>query len=250
MSAPAIYLAPPQLSLPATSPWYRYLTRVQRLRVGDKVRLLDGEGGQREAVLSQVDRAELRFEAGPLTEGPPMDTELILCPALLPHKRMDWLIEKTTELGVDVIQPISTEHTSVPAPTDDLPERLARWTRKASEAVRQSGRQALPEIRPPCSLAALLESVRAEGTGAQPSTLVWLDPEGAPAVPEHATRGCWRLLLGPEGGWSDAERKTLRASGAVSLCISPHTLRAETAAMAAVAVLSFLLGRHGPSHQA
>ena len=249
MSAPGIYLAPPQLSVLATSPWYRYLTRVQRLRVGDRVRLLDGRGGQRDAVLTHVDKTGLRFEAGPTTVRPPLESELILCPALLPHKRMDWLIEKVTELGVDVIQPISTQHTSVPAPTDDLPERLARWSRKASEAVRQSGRQALPEIRPPCSLTALLEAWATEQAKDSSSIIVWLDPEGAPALPTHSPGGRWRLLLGPEGGWSEGERCALRATGPVSLCISPHTLRAETAAMSAVAVCSFLLGRHAKAPQ-
>jgi 16S rRNA (uracil1498-N3)-methyltransferase len=227
MSAPAVYLPSDADVLPADSPWYRTLTRVVRIRPGEPVRLLDGQGGERLAVVAGVDRAGVRFEVRESRRVQRREPALVLGLALLPAARFDDVVQQATELGVDVIQPLVTARTNVHLAPDDQPDKLERWLKKAREAVRQCGRALEPELRPPVALAEWL-NVRDDATWAL------FDRGGSDALPPLPEAGEVRLLVGPEGGWDDAERATLRARGAAVVTLGEHVLRAETAALLAV----------------
>jgi 16S rRNA (uracil1498-N3)-methyltransferase len=230
VAAPTIYLPPDATAVPADSPWYRYLARVVRVRVGERLRVLDGFGGERDAVITDIDRQRLSFEVRAQRRLHVAEPLLILSPALIPSKRFDWIVEKATELGVDVIEPLVSERGEVPLRDRDLPDRLARWRRKADEAVRQCGRALAPEIRPPRRLDALL-------SGPPGALCLLASPEGDGASPALPERGVVRLLIGPEGGWSPAEQARAREAGVVPFRFARHVLRVETAALAGAAVL-------------
>jgi len=224
----AVYLPADADLLPASSPWYRTLTRVVRVRPGEPVRLLDGRGGERLAVVAAVDRTAVRFEIRELRRVQRREPALVLGLALLPANRFDDVVQQATELGVDALQPLVTARTNVHLAPDDVPDKLDRWQKKAREAVRQCGRALEPEIRPPVTLAPWLATAEAS------TCWVLFDRGGADALPTLPPRGEVRLLVGPEGGWDDAELSALRGSGAAVVTLGEHTLRAETAALLAV----------------
>ena len=227
MSAPAIYLPASDTVLPASSPWYRTLTRVVRVRPGEAVRLLDGAGGERLAVVATVDRDGVRFEVREARRVQRREPALVLYLALLPAARFDDVVQQATELGVDAVQPLFTARTNVRLAADDVPDKLERWQKKAREAVRQCGRALEPEIRPPLALA--------DGLGANAdATLVLFERGGASELPAFPARGEVSLLVGPEGGWEPSEIEAVRAAGATVVTLGEHILRAETAALLAV----------------
>ena len=223
----AVYLAPDADVLPASSPWYRTLTRVVRVRPGESVRLLDGAGGERVAVVVEVDRAGVRFEVRERRRVLRREPALVLGLALLPAGRFDDVVQQATELGLDVLQPLVTARTNVHLAPDDVPDKLDRWQKKAREAVRQCGRALEPEIRPPLALA---DWVRDGGA----ATWVRFDREGSPELPPLPAAGEVRLLVGPEGGWDEADVAALATMGAATVTLGEHVLRAETAALMAV----------------
>jgi 16S rRNA (uracil1498-N3)-methyltransferase len=228
MSAPAVYLDAGLTTLPASSPWYRTLTRVVRVRPGEAVRLLDGLGGERLAVVTAVDREGVRFEVRQSRCVERAEPALVLGQALLPANRFDDLVQQATELGVDVVQPLLSARTNVRLEPADVPDKLERWQRKAREAVRQCGRALEPEIRPPLTLSEWL------GTGDATTSWVLFDRGGSPELPPLSPIGDVRLVIGPEGGWDASEVATLRARGGHVVELGPHILRAETAALLAV----------------
>jgi 16S rRNA (uracil1498-N3)-methyltransferase len=241
MGTPTVYLDPVATVIPSSSPWYHYLTRSVRVRVGDALHLLDGRGGLREARVAAVDREGLTAEVLAERAACQHEPALVLCVALIPANRWDWLVEKATELGADAIQPLLTARTQVRDPGQDLPDRLERWTRKAMDAVRQCGRPDVPEIRPPQALESLL---REHELPDRPVSRLLLSPRAEPgALSGLPARGELHLLVGPEGGWSPGEERLLQASGAVPLNLGTTVLRVETAALAALAVVRFPLRR-------
>jgi len=201
---------------------------VVRVRVGEPVRLLDGQGGERLALVTAIDREGVRFEVRETRRVQRTEPALLLGVALLPANRFDDLVQQATELGVDVLQPLVTARTNVHLDAADVPDKLERWQRKAREAVRQCGRALEPEIRPPLTLAEW------QGTG-DPTTLwVLFDRAGSPDLPELPRTGDVRLLIGPEGGWDATELAAIRTRGGHVVELAPHILRAETAALLAV----------------
>ena len=209
---------------------------VRRAEPGEPIELRDGEGLVGTGTLRwngkiwsvevvQMDRV-----------GPPAPLELAVGAG--DRERFAWLVEKATELGVTAVVPVESERTAGVA-SRVRPQHLDRLRRHALEAVKQSGAAWATRVEPPVSLDALL--VR-ETNGAR-----WLaDAEGghAPAVLENAPL---TVAIGPEGGFTPAERERLLASGFQGIRLATHTLRFETAAVAAaaVAVAGRLRGSHG-----
>lgn len=232
MSAPAVYLDAGLTTLPASSPWYRTLTRVVRIRPGEAVRLLDGKGGERLAVVAEIDRAGVRFEIRESRHVARREPVLVLGLALLPANRFDDVVQQATELGVDVIQPLQTARTNVRLEPDEVPDKLERWQKKAREAVRQCGRTLEPEIRPPLAVDAWL------GTGDATTCWVLFERGGAADLPALPATGDARLLIGPEGGWDETEVALLRARGAHVVNLGENILRAETAAVVGLGLVA------------
>ncbi len=212
-----------------------YLRDVLRLAPGDEVELFDGRGAAWPA------RIGPGFEAlalGPRREagagGPPI--HLLL--ALAKGEKVDLVVQKATELGAARLVPFAAERSVVRLEPAKGAERAERWRRIAEEAARQCGRADVPEVSPPVTLAAALAAVPPgfrllvlHGEGGTP--LAALPLLGAPGL---------AAVVGPEGGLTPEELAACQAAGAARATLGPRTLRAETAAIAAVAVLQAVAG--------
>jgi 16S rRNA (uracil1498-N3)-methyltransferase len=215
-----------------------YLINVMRRSRGDGVLLFNGRDGEWRAGIEGADprACSLRVVARTRPQSTSADIWLLFAP--IKRQRIDLIAEKATELGVSVLQPVITERTIV--------TRLnaARLRARAIEAAEQCGLLSLPELREACPLAKLLDRWPEErrllfcdeGGGARPAL---------EAVRDEA-KGPWALLIGPEGGFSERERAQLRArKGVVAVSLGPRLLRADTAAVAALALWQAALGDWG-----
>ena len=159
---------------------------------------------------------------------------MILCAALIKFDHFEWMIEKATELGVESIRPVETAR-SEKGLLEAAHKRLERWQRVAREAGQQARRVRAPEILPAVRLEACLAAggsarYRLEEDAAPPlARLLGVAPEAGKEV---------HLLVGPEGGWTGEEREWAARAGWLPVSLGPRVLRAETAAMAAVAVVA------------
>jgi 16S rRNA (uracil1498-N3)-methyltransferase len=211
----------PGATLPVPPDVRQRLERVLRLRPGAPLLLADG-AGRRLPVRWQV----TTFEAvGPLELAPPPARPVTLAIGLLKGERWDWLLEKATELGVDVIAPLELDHCVARADA----RKHARWQAVVAEAFEQCGRPHLPAVLPPQPLPRWLAGL---GT----ASVWWADErQPPPAVAQGLTTApsAIAVVVGPEGGLSAAERALLATRGA-PISLAPHVLRAETAGMVAV----------------
>ncbi|MCX8099525.1 MAG: 16S rRNA (uracil(1498)-N(3))-methyltransferase, partial [Casimicrobiaceae bacterium] len=201
-------------------------TRVLRLRVGDAVTLFDGLGGELPATLIAVDRRAVWVGTGTRR---PIERErarqITLAVGLIASERFDWLVQKAVELGVARIEPLLTERSQrIPGSID---KRLAHWQGIVIAASEQCGRNRLAHIEPPQPLAVWLERLGDR-------SLVLADGEGGTSY--ISPEGPLTLAVGPEGGFSPGELAALRARAQVRLTLGPTVLRAETAAVAGLAL--------------
>jgi 16S rRNA (uracil1498-N3)-methyltransferase len=200
-----------------------YLGNVLRLGPGARVKLFDDVTGEWLAEIAEAGRKRVTLAVGErLREREPVpDLWLLFAP--IKRGRIDWLVEKATELGVARLVPILTRRTVV----DRL--NLERLRAHVVEAAEQCGRTALAELSEPQRLAALLAAWPPE------RTLFFADEAGG--EPLSAEGGPAAILIGPEGGFADEERAAIRAlPQARRVGLGPRILRADTAALAAVAL--------------
>jgi 16S rRNA (uracil1498-N3)-methyltransferase len=209
----------------------RHLARVLRAEPGQCYELSDNHRAYL-AEISAVTAARVTFRVLEPLPAPPQSPEITLYAALIKFDRFEWLIEKATELGVARIVPVITDRIEKGL-ASAAPKRIERWRKIARESSQQSRRLRIPEISP-----------------AQPFADATADPAphrffleenpGAPpllaALPTDADT--FSILTGPEGGWTDRERALAPASGWKPVSLGPNVLRAETAAIAALAILS------------
>jgi 16S rRNA (uracil1498-N3)-methyltransferase len=211
-----------------------HLADVLRLEAGDVVEVFDGRGGAWEAtLLPGLGAAAL----GPRRDAGRPGADIRLLFALARGEKMDLVVQKATELGASAILPFEAERSVVRLDAGRGEERVRRWRRIAGEAARQCGRADVPEVAPPTSLAAALAAVP---PGFALHVLHTGPAAGAPAGP--ASPSGHALVVGPEGGLTDAEVARCLAAGARVGSLGPRTLRAETAAIVAVALAQ---ARHG-----
>jgi len=211
----------------------RHLTRVLRVEPGQRYEIYDG----RAAWLAEVAEAHgprVVFHVIEPVETPELAVRIVLCAALIKFDRLEWMIEKTTELGVDCIQPLEAAR-SEKGLLKASAKRAERWVRIAREAAEQSRRLRAPEILPAVRLGAcLMETAgvryRLEEGAAPPLARLLAHP----SAPTNEVR----LLVGPEGGWTGEERESAARAGWLPTSLGPSVLRAETAAIAAVAVVA------------
>jgi 16S rRNA (uracil1498-N3)-methyltransferase len=203
---------------------------VRRIAVGEAVALFDGAGFSCVGAVEQASRDALRIRVSVVQ--PPRHDEsrlaLTLAVGALKADKFDWVIEKAVELGVAALQPFSSAHTvAEPSAT-----RHRRWQQLAHAAAKQCGRSVVPAVATPIDFAALLglpivpRLLLAERGAAQPLAAVdW------PTPPIELL-----VIVGPEGGFCDAELIAARDAGCALVGIGPRILRAETAAVAAAAL--------------
>jgi 16S rRNA (uracil1498-N3)-methyltransferase len=205
-----------------------YLANVMRRSAGDSVTLFNGKDGEWAARITAISRKSVRLEPTVLTRAQETDPDCWLCFALLKRQKTDLVVEKATELGVSLIQPIITERTQA----DHV--NLDRLRAIAIEAAEQCERLTVPEIREPLKLPALLAAwpqdrrvfiadERRTGPGVRP--------------PGDALQPI-ALMTGPEGGWTSRELDGIGAHRLVTrVSLGKRILRAETAAIVGLALL-------------
>jgi len=204
-----------------------YLGKVMRVREGDAIILCDNQTGEWAARVGQIAKRRVDVTVAERLRQRETVPDLWLCPALLKKDRFDLVLEKATELGAARIQPVITRR----CVADKL--NLDRATTITIEAAEQCARTALPDLREPESLKALLEHWPGD------RRLFFADEEGG--EPAHDafqySSGPVGLLIGPEGGFDTAEREAIRAHPAATpISLGPRILRGETAAIAALSV--------------
>ena len=216
-----------------------YVGRVLRLGPGDEVTLFDGRGSEYPSVILSVTKNAVTLLPGEAVnrniESP---LYIHLLQGISRGERMDFVVQKATELGVAKITPVQTEHSVVRLDAKRGDKRAAHWRGIATSACEQCGRNVLPEIDSPVTLRNWLGENH-DGSGAR----VILRP-GADATLAAApvADGAITVLIGPEGGFSDSEYEAAAAAGFCEVGFGPRVLRTETAALAIVAALQALHG--------
>lgn len=239
-SAPRLFVAP-TLAQGETrvieGPQAHYLARVMRLSPNDAVILCDDASGEWAARVVEAGKREVTLEVVRQLRPREAVPAFTLCAALLKKPRFDLVLEKATELGVAAIRPVVTRRCVADALNIDRARTVI------AEAAEQCARTALPVLHEPVALSAMLRDWP-DGT-----TLFFADEQGdaAPAAAAFAAASSpAALLIGPEGGFDDAERGAVRAHGAARpVVLGPRILRAETAAIAATALWMGTVGDWG-----
>ncbi|HWZ63105.1 MAG TPA: 16S rRNA (uracil(1498)-N(3))-methyltransferase [Steroidobacteraceae bacterium] len=219
-----------------------HVTRVLRLRVGAQLVLFDGSGGEYEGSIDKAHGGEVTVAIG---EHHALEREsplaLTLAQGVSRGERMDLVVQKATELGVTRIVPVLTERSVVRLTAQQSDRKVNHWRAITIAACEQCGRNRLPELAAPVTLAQLLGGDG--GSGMASGMRLLLSPEGSATLaglmrPTAAAT----VLIGPEGGFSDAEEQAAVAAGFTAVRLGPRVLRTETAAIAALTLLQRELG--------
>jgi 16S rRNA (uracil1498-N3)-methyltransferase len=232
---------PAQVTLRAER--YHYLVHVLRLGEGATLELFDGRGRAFDARVVALGEQEVHLALGPARHTPPRRA-LGLLQGLPKGDKLEWVLQKGTELGAAAFHPVDTARSVVKLEPRRAEERTARWRKIVEEAARQCRRSDMPEVHPPRPL---LEAARALAPG---TALLVLDEQESSLPLGEAFRACpagapVALVVGPEGGLTREEVAALQALGARPVTLGPLILRTETAALAALVVLAHLEGTLG-----
>lgn len=215
----------------------RHAARVLRLSTGDTLELFNGEGGAYAARIEQIrkDDVEVRVTAFEDTdcESP---LQVLLAQGISSGERMDYTLQKAVELGVSAIQPIAAKRSVVKLAGERAGKRVAHWQGVVNSACEQSGRNLVPAVEQPLSLADWLAQ-RPSGR------LLFLSPQASTKLADlPAPQGLQILVAGPEGGFEADEIAALESADAIAVRLGPRVLRTETAALAALAAMQTVWG--------
>lgn len=218
----------------------RHLGAVLRLKPGHPLTLFNGQGGEYRAEISEINKKSAQVTIG---EHDPVERESVLPIALAigisRGDRFDFIVQKATELGVTTIVPLDTERTEVKLKGERRDKKLAHWRQVAISACEQSQRNQIPHIEAPQSLSQWLDSAN-EGL-----RLVLHHRSDSRLAEMAAPQSGVTLLVGPEGGLSEAEIEGALAKGFQPLTLGPRVLRTETAPLAALSILQAQWGDMG-----
>jgi len=215
----------------------RHAVTVLRLQPGDTLTLFNGAGGEYRASLVGVSKREARvrlLEFHAAERESPLQITLAL--GISAGERMDYSLQKATELGVTAIQPLTTERSVVKLAGERADKRLQHWQHLVIAACEQCGRNRVPEVAPVQQLFAYLATVDRK------RRLLMLSPDAATPMKRVPAAADVVLLIGAEGGFAPAECAAAEASGFEPVSLGPRILRTETAPVAALAVLQALWG--------
>jgi len=226
-------------------PEHHHLSRVLRAKKGKKVWLVDEQGTRYLAEVKDVGRDRTKLLLIEKRSHEDAAIRINLAQAVLKSKKMDFLVQKATELGIAAFIPVETER-SIAKIKDRETGKIERWRKIAREAAKQSRRIHLPDIHPPQPFSRLLSEsndsrkfILSEDRGTYLRDILNRIPgnTGSGKIPSSVL-----LLVGPEGGWTAAEAKAAHGHGFESVSLGRRILRAETAALAALALISHFWG--------
>ncbi|NWB91324.1 16S rRNA (uracil(1498)-N(3))-methyltransferase [Pseudomonas agarici] len=212
-----------------------YIGRVLRMGEGNALQVFDGSGSEFLGTLLEVGKKHVRIQLTERFAGQADSSlHIHLGQGLSRGERMDWAIQKATELGVNQITPIVSERCEVRLKDERADKRLAHWRQIAISACEQCGRSTLPMIHPPLLLSEWLKQAEAD-------LKLVLHPVAEPLA-SHPKPGTLAFLIGPEGGLSDGEVEQAAKAGYLSARLGPRVLRTETAPVVALALAQQLWG--------
>lgn len=214
-----------------------HVGRVLRMQVGQALQLFNGDGNNYDAVIAQVQKrhVQVRIEAvaANLNEAP---VAIHLGQGISRGDRMDFVLQKSVELGVSAITPLFTERCGVKLAGDRLDKKQQQWQKIVIAACEQSGRSIVPVVHQPQSLPEWLSQLPA-------ALRLTLDPHATtPLKQQVVAADRIQLLIGPEGGLTDAEVSQAQTHDFAPVRLGPRVLRTETAALAALTVIQYQFG--------
>lgn len=225
-----------ELALPEAAG--NHIVRVLRLKTGDVFNLFNGDGNDYPAEITAIDKkgAKARIlSCHAVNNESPLRIHLLQ--SIARGEKMDWILQKATELGVSAFTPMVSDRTEVKLDNERSDRKLSHWQGVIRSACEQSGRAILPEVSPPISINQMNGAVKREQA-------YYLDPEameGINGLDPDRTVGL-TLAIGPEGGFSERDIRLLQTAGFKGLKVGPRILRTETAGIAAIAALQSRFG--------
>jgi 16S rRNA (uracil1498-N3)-methyltransferase len=218
----------------------RHLSQVLRVREGGHISVFDGMGASAPAEVVRITRHRVELRIGEIGHSDARRPAVLLAQAVPKGKTMDWIVQKSVELGVAEIQPLITRNTVVQVGDDEAPKKREKWQRVALEACKQCGQNFLPAVAEPCDFASWIAGVGEMAgvkliasltDGARPFREVLRD---LPGVPDAVT-----LLIGPEGDFTPEETSAALAAGFVPVTLGDIVLRVETASLFGMSALRY-----------
>jgi 16S rRNA (uracil1498-N3)-methyltransferase len=248
MSAPRFYLDQPlapgaRFSLPPGPA--RHAAKALRLAPDDVIILFNGTGGEYPARIERIHKDDVAISITGFTD---IEREsrlrVMLAQGISSGERMDYTLQKAVELGVTAIQPIAAKRSVVKLTGERADKRVAHWQGVVASACEQCGRNQVPVVATPLTLAGWLgQRVSHAAQGGPGGRLLFLSPLAEARLADlPAPTGDNYLVAGPEGGFEADEIAALTAAGALPVRLGPRVLRTETAALAALAAMQTLWG--------
>ena len=217
----------------------RYLARALRLRPGESIIVFDGSGGEYSATIILIDKSGVDIETTDfldISAESPLTVHLVQC--ISKGDRMDTVVQKATELGAQRISPVLSDYSVVKLDSEKAAKRRDHWQKIAQSACEQCGRNIVPRIDDVTSL----NSWHDENQSNSAARLIFLPEAAAPLSSISPSESSVTLLIGPEGGLSEAEQDRALATGFIPVSLGPRVLRTETAAIAAISAVQTLWG--------
>jgi len=224
-----------------------HIIKVLRFRPGDEIRISDGKSIESLGVILDVDSRDTKIKIRILEKNKSKEIKpfITLLHGLPKGEKLDWVIQKSTEIGVSKVIPIITQRTVPNIPQSKVERRIKRWNKIAKEAAKQSMRIDIPKIVEPSTFDASLREINNH----QLSIIPWeLENEVSLKKILKDINGSVNkvaVFIGPEGGFSPDEVKKAKELGAVSVSLGPRILRTETAAISVCSILMYELGDMG-----
>jgi 16S rRNA (uracil1498-N3)-methyltransferase len=251
MRVPRVYLDQPlhsgaELTLDKAAA--HYLVSVLRLRAGAALNVFNGSGGEYTALLQSATNKAATIRVGSHNLGvKPSPIQFILAIGLSRGERMDWVIQKAVELGVNEVIPLFTERCEVKLKGERALKKQGHWQQIAISACEQSQRNDVPVIKPAQPFGEYLTTSATSPTACDRDLRVILDPRAEQSLAstllkQNTSRKTVVLLSGPEGGFSDGEIEFAQQKDIISVGLGPRVLRTETAPLAAISIVQALIG--------
>jgi len=232
-----------------SGPDVHHIVDVLRLSQNHKITVSDGDGKRYAATISNIEEEHVNISLLEKESSYDLPGELPirLVQGVAKGSKMDWIIQKNTEMGISALQPITTQFTVVKFPTDqDAVKKQGRWQKIAAEASKQCKRTSIPSIEKPLSLETYISHIQ-DVEGRWLRLLAYEKESGItlrnlikPDALKHYDGV--ELWIGPEGGFSQHEIEVVRAAGIQTIGLGPRILRTETASIVLVSVLLYEMG--------
>ncbi|MBN1871206.1 MAG: 16S rRNA (uracil(1498)-N(3))-methyltransferase [Candidatus Omnitrophica bacterium] len=216
-----------------------HIVDVMRLGEGDAVVAFDGRGNEYVGVITCIDAKEVIIDIKEVkTPDSKRNFRITLAQAIPKKDKMDTVVQKATELGVDEIIPLSTERTIVKADNERIKSKIERWRRIAIEASKQCGRTELPLVRPMLKFNDLIEMVDNYNFTIMPCLSEdSISLYSALADIKESDKSL--VMIGPEGGFTEAEKAAAASHGVILVSLGDLVLKSDTAAIATLSVLNY-----------